>query len=205
MVLDKFKKIYRGTKMLVIDQNTESILLQELRKCWENFPTHRCLHLKFSQVGHEKEECFEGFVEILRGYFEDQAARIYRCHDGDVFVLTRYMTRKRADDFLAHLSSILTPASLKGLAALFEIGVDWGKLRTLCEKKIENIKLEQFQKQEKAKKKEELLKMSREEALKTISEDLVSSLPKRREQRETPEIMIVEDDPFSQKLVGLMK
>jgi len=191
--------------MLVITENTENKLLQELKNCWESFPTHRCLHLKFSQVEHEKEEWFDGFVEVFRGYFEDQAVQIYRCHDGDVFILTRTMTRKRANDFLVHLSPTLTPASPiiigQGLAALFEVGVDWPKLRTICEKKIEDIRFEEAQKQAQAKKKEELVKASREETLKTINDDLINSLSKRREQRDMPEVMVVEDDLFSQKLV----
>ena len=190
--------------MLVIAKDTEPRLLQELKNCWENFPNYRCLHLKFSQVEHEKEEWFNNFVEVLREHFEDQTAQIYRCHDYDVFVLTRYMTHKRVDDFLAHLSLKLEPALQAiikpGLATLFEIGVDWPKLRTVCEKKIENIKHAQKQKQES--KKAELSKMNREETLKTIDDDLVNSLQKRREQRDTPEVMVVEDDLFSQKLVS---
>lgn len=190
--------------MIVIAKDTEKQLLQELKHCWENFPTYRCLHLKFSQMEYEQEAWFDDFVTILRGYFEDKTARVYRCHDRDVFVLTRYMTRKRVDDFLSYLSPQLEPALQAiikpGLASLFEIGVDWPRLRILCERKIENIRLEQ--KQKKIKEQETFSKLSHEEVLRTINDDLISSLAKRREQRDTPEIMIVEDDPFSQKLVG---
>lgn len=192
--------------MLVIVKNTENILLQELKNCWESFPTHRCLHLKFSQLEQDKEEWFDNVLATLRSVLEDKSAQLYLCHDNDIFVLTRYMTQKRVNEFLAHLAPILPSASPKimeqRLADLFEIGVDWRKLRALCEKKIENIRIEQQKKQEKDKKEKELLKVRYEEVLETIREDLVDSLSIRRKQRDTPEVMIVEDDLFSQKLIG---
>ncbi len=192
--------------MSIISTNTEKQLFQELKQCWENSPTRRCLHLKFSQLEDKKEDWFDRFVRILRGQFEDETMQIYHCHDDDVFVLTRTMTRKNVDEFLEHLSPILTPDSAitieERLAALFEAGVDWPTLRTLCEKKIENIKIELLRKQALAKQKEEVSKVSREETLNTISDDLISSLAKRRLQRDAPEIMVVEDDPFSQKLIS---
>lgn len=190
--------------MLIINKNTENQLLQELRECWENFPTRRCLYLKFSQVEDKKDDWFDRFVGILRGQFEDDTIQIYHCHDDDVFVLTRTMTRKHVDEFLEHLPLLLTPDSIDieaRLVALFEVGVDWQTLRMLCEKKIENIKVELLRKQALAKKRE-VSKVSREETLNTISDDLINSLTKRRLQRDTPEIMVVEDDPFSQKLVS---
>lgn len=189
---------------MIIDKNAENTLLQELKTCWENFPSYRCLHLKFSQLEEDAEEWFDPFLWALEVFLDDKSAQLYVCHDKDVFVLTRYMTRKRVDDFLARLPPQLEPAlhafMKPGLATLFEIGVDWPKLRVLCEKKIENVKLQQNQKL--AVKKEELPKVSHEAALNTLNRDLVSSLAMRREQRSAPEIMVVEDDPFSQKLVG---
>ncbi|MCB1720557.1 MAG: response regulator [Rhodospirillales bacterium] len=186
---------------MVIVKNTENIFLQELKNCWESFPTHRCLHLKFSQLEQDKEEWFDNVLAALRSVLEDKSAQLYLCHDNDIFVLTRYVTQKRVDNFLAHLTPILAPAPAKELVALFEIGVHWAKLRTLCEKKIENIKLERTQKQEHAKKKEEIAQLNREETLKTLNKDLIDSISKRRAGRDMPEIMVVEDDLFSQRLV----
>lgn len=192
--------------MLIIAENTERQLLQELKHCRDNFPTFRCLHLKFSQIDLEKQNWFSVFAKFLESYFEDQKLRIYRCYDSDVFVLTRTMTQKRVDEFLAHLPPQLGPAlqlfSKPGLASLFEIGVDWPRLRTLCEKKIENIKIEHLHQEAEARKRAERAKIHREETLKTIDVDLIKSLSARRKHRDLPEIMVVEDDLFSQKLVG---
>ncbi len=186
--------------MLVIAKDTEKTLLQELKTCWESFPTHRCLHLRFSQLEQDKEEWFADVLDSLRAFLEESTAQLYLCHDNDIFVLTRHLTNKRAAEFLAHLSHKLAPAPLTGLASLFEIGVDWPKLRDMCNKKLENIELLKNQKQQE--KKDEVEKVTRDEALGKLDRDLISSLAMRREMREAPVIMVVEDDPFTQKLVG---
>ena len=188
--------------MLVIVKNTEKALLQEFKNCWENFPTHRCLHLKFSQLQERSQEWFSDVSEAAKSFLDDQSAQLYLCSDQDIFIVTRTITKKRANEFLAHLSHKLTPASLRGLAALFEIGVDWPKLRTLCTKKIENIALLKARAEQKKQEKEALVKVSQSETLQTIDATLIQSVGTRRSQREEPLIMVVEDDPFSQRLVG---
>ncbi len=186
--------------MLVIAKDAEEKLLQELKKLWEGDLTYRCLQLKFSQFEQDKEEWFSDLIESLKEHLEEDFSQLYLCHDNDIFVVTRTLTHARLKKFLTHLSPSLAPAPVKGLAALFEIGVDWPKLRTLCTKKIENIKFLKDQKS--PKKKKEVSSITRDEAIKTLDRDLISSLAMRREQRVKPEIMIVEDDPFSQKLIS---
>lgn len=188
--------------MLVVTKNTEDTLFQSLKEHWEKQPTHRCLHLKFSQIQDDTKDWLEVLLYELRQVIDDKTAQVYVCHDEDIFIVTRALTQKRADEILAHLSPKLSPALLSsGLASLFEIGVDWPKLRTLVNKKIENLQLLQEQEKKKQQQKIEVAMVKRETALKTIDRDLVSSLSERRAKRETLEIMVVEDDPFSQKLV----
>lgn len=187
--------------MLVIENNTEQELYKKLKTCWETLPTHRCLHLRLSQIEQDINEWFLELVNELRTYLDDQTAQIYLCHDQDVFLITRAMTKKRADDFLTQLPPKLAPVPLQGLASLFEIGVDWPHLRRLCEKKITDLALKKAQEEQKKEKQAEVAKVNREAVLKTLDQSLVKSLAKRRAMRENPEIMVVEDDPFSQKLI----
>lgn len=188
--------------MLVILKNTEQALLEELKNCWESFPTYRCLYLKLSQLTEKKQEWFSEVSEAVKSFFSDQSAQLYLCNDQDVFVVTRPITKKRFNEFLAHLSHKLTPASLQGLAALFEIGVDWPKLRTLCHKKMATIEILAKLEEKKQKKQAAFNRISTEKTLQKIDTDLIKSLKARREIREEPLIMVVEDDLFSQRLVG---
>lgn len=185
--------------MQIVQQNSEKQLIEILQQHWEKNPTHRCLQLKFSQIDIEREH-IEHVIEGLNAQLEERTAQAYICHDGDVFVLSRQMTQKRVSDLLAHLPLKTAPASLRGLATLFEIGVDWSRLRTICEKKIENYEL--LKRTKPSKHQDKIPPLSYQETLKTLDRKLLQSLAMRREQRQQPEIMVVEDDIFSQKLVS---
>ena len=186
--------------MLVIVKNTEEILYKELKGCWEKFPTHRCLHLKFSQIEQNQEEWRERFLDILQSEIDDRLARTYICYDQDIFVLTRYMTGKSVSKLLQQLAPLFNQKDIEKYAALYETGVDWPKLRTLCEKKIENFHV--LYNSSPAQTEKEEFNISKQEALSALDVNLISSLSTRRKQRENPVIMVVEDDVLSQKLVG---
>jgi CheY-like chemotaxis protein len=191
--------------MLVIAENAENKLMQDLKSCWETLPKHRCLHLQISRLPCDQGMNIKLWLEVILNEFRSavdaQEGTFYVCRDRDLFILTRTLTHKRVEDVLSNLAPKLTPALLSpGLASLFEIGVDWPKLRSICYQKLEAIEIENARKNQK--KREELEKVSKEAALRTINPDLIKSLEARRTKREEPLIMIVEDDPFSQKMIG---
>ena len=185
--------------MLVIEQNTEIKLINNLKTLWENSPTSRCATLRFSQVNFGRKDWFNILIEEITTYFKDDIDTIYRCHDNDIFITSNTFTQKKLDILLTHLKHKLSPASLQGLASLFEVKVDWPKLRTICERKIENLEIIKNKKQQK--KTEKLDSISHEQTLKTLNRDLVSSLTMRREMRNKTAVMVVEDDLFTQKLI----
>lgn len=188
--------------MSVITRNAERLFFEELKMFRDEFPTYRCVYLRFSQLEQDKEIWFETLLDTTRRFFNDDFNSIYLCYDGDVFLLTRTMTHKRLEQFLAHLTPQLTPALLQGLASLFEIGVDWPRLRTLSEKKIENFEIYKAQQKSLMEQKRDLLSSaSVRQTVESVSSEMVFSLPLRRTERRTPEVMVVEDDLFSQKLV----
>ena len=185
--------------MRVIAQNTEQHLIQDLRALWHSAPSFRCVHLRFSSLETKKEEWFPVVLDTLKTYFTEDTETLYVCHDNDVFITTKTFTEKQVSLFLTHLKQKLSPASLQGLAAIFELKVDWPKLRDLCENKIENLTI--LRNKLKQKKKESLGNISRKDTLEKLNVDLISSLGMRRDMREKPVIMVVEDDIFTQKLV----
>lgn len=188
--------------MLVVAKKSEEKLLEEMRQNWRHDPAQRCLQLRFSQVENDVEEWFAILLSLLPDYLDDRASKVFLCEDKDVFVLTRSLTNKRVQDLLTHLAPKLSPApecSLPGLVTLFEIGVSWPQLRGICEKKIEDVAFRAAM--QKRKSRQVLNKVSCTKALETIDESLVGSLSERRRRRLEPQIMVVEDDPFSQRLV----
>lgn len=194
--------------MLVVIKNAEETLIKTFKTCWEEFPTHRCLHLKFSMLEQNKDEWFGVVLEQLRSFLDDKSAQLYITHDNDVFVVTRFMTQKMLEKFLNQLTPRLAPTphpdtptahNLTGLASLFEIGVHYSTLLKICKAKIEHRNAAT---KTKASNENPLPKVSTEKTVKTVDAELIASLAKRRDKREKPEILVVEDDPFSQKLVS---
>ena len=182
-------------------ENAEKGLLEDLKAMSENQPSQRCLFLRCSHIEEEREAWLPIILKVLREEFYDGLEGLYVCHDNDIFILGRFWTYKKLDEFLTHLTPKLPPAPSQELARLFEVGVHWSQLRTLCEKKIENLELLQQASLQEDAQAAELEMVSREETFNTIDPDLISSLPMRREHRNSIEIMVVEDDVFSQKLI----
>lgn len=188
--------------MRIIQDNAESKLLEELRQFWEHNRAMRCLRLRpgFEDYRDDNNDIQELILQELNRCFDDPELKTYLCHDGDLFIISRILTHKRLKDFLAHLAPKLPPALSLGSAALFEIGVDWWRLQMQLNKKIEILKA--LQANSKTKSYEQLSKISRDETFGRLDRDLISSLAMRRDQRAEAEIMVVEDDIFSQRLVG---
>jgi len=187
--------------MLVVKKDTEKKLIATLKNLWENQPTYRCLQFRFSTLEDDVAEFHTLLIHHLRGLLSDESAQSYICSDGDIFVITRSLTQKTLETFLTSLAHKLPPALLTpGLAVLYEIGVDWSRLRTMCNKKIEAIQI--ASRQTKAPSRPSPEKLQKQDALKSMNKDLLSSLAMRRMTRAKPEIMVIEDDPFTQKLVS---
>ena len=128
--------------MEIYKQDAELKLFQNLKEDWSVFPENRCFHLKLSQVEMNEDRWFENLIPALKDIFDLTPCRIYLCRDNDVFILGRHISTKIVNQVLSSvMPHLIAPASAQNqrLADLFEIGVDWPRLRALCEKKIENL------------------------------------------------------------------
>lgn len=189
---------------MIVVKNAEEALLKELKSRREIDPTCRCLYWRAGLLGERRDQWLSPFLERLDNILLSDPGQAYICHDGDVFVIARTLTNKGLSSLVSHLSTKLGPAPAphngQGLADLFEIGMDIERLSTLCDKKIEHKKA--LEKMNADKKKTELAPVSREKTLREINDGLIATVNKRRLERDVPEIMVVEDDAFSQKLVS---
>lgn len=186
--------------MEIITQNAEERLLSTLKECWEKYPNHRCLHMKSFPLKDGDTEILGFFIKTVYAILEDKAMQIFICQDSDVFILSRYLSKKRVSEVLQVMSPKLMPDLNEDPAFLYDIGADWPLLRQICRSKVEKLadkKSKVFIQEEKT----ETESLSVEDVLKKIDRDLIATLKARRELRKTCEVMIVEDDIFSQNLV----
>lgn len=201
--------------MLVTMKSAEHSLLKALTLCKENNPAQRCLRFKLAlssshehspedaeQVNHlaiEENEYTSKICKILATHIPDEHMQIYLCRNNEIFVISRIITHKSVKRILAHLTETIPPAYDIKLADLFEVGFDWRLLKDICEKNIAALS-ENHTNTEKQQS-SHINSITRDDALSTIDPDLLSSLPMRRDMRSNMQIMIVEDDPFSHKMV----
>lgn len=185
--------------MNVVMQDAEKMLRDRTAFLTLNDPHLRCMFIRLSQVKIEQKDWSYVVIAAARDIIDEENIDLYFCEDGDVFIVSRTLTYKKLEQFMTHLTQKLAPASLAGLASLFEFGVDGGRIREICDRKIDHIKILQNRKDEEASKARAALAAA--EACDALDHDLVSSLCRRRKERKTLEVLAVEDDPFSQKLI----
>lgn len=149
--------------MKIVKEDAERSLFDSIQNHWKKNTSQRCLYLKFSQSGIESQKWFQPFIKELDAFFDDKAGEVFLCNDNDVFILTKFITKKNLGRFLAHLAAKLTPAPFsrplfsKDLAFLYEIKVDLEALKPICARKIENSEIEKNKRaQQKAEKEAEL-------------------------------------------------
>ena len=131
---------------------------------------------------------------------------VFICKDHDVFIINRTMTHKRVTKLLTHLKPKLGLAreEMAGLASLYELKVDLPKLKVLCEKKLESLclEIELAEHEKKLKIPKNTSAKDKNAILTKTNKELANTLPSRRQKRKIAEIMVIEDDPFSQRLIS---
>lgn len=176
--------------MLVITQETGQAFARELEFCLQKDESWRCVILNFSQASLKSKNWFTRVSEKIHYCLGDEAGSIFLFEDNDLYILSRHATKKSFDYLLTHLSTVLMPLPVRGLASLYELPMDWKILKDFLAEKED-------------KKNKEIKVEFKQPSLfiDALHKPLLSSITARREKREKPGILVVEDDPFSQRLV----
>ncbi len=187
--------------MRVIRKNVEALLYQDIKSLWEDASSSRSVYFRFSTLQADLSELHSAFVDLCSKLFPLDISSIYICHDGDVFLISDSFTQRHVNKIMSALSGFGSDVGSKGnLTSIAEIRVSWNHLREVLIAKIDHYKI--YQERLLRQKKAEVKKVSRETTFNTLDKDLISSLSMRREMRDTAVVMVVEDDPFTQKLVS---
>lgn len=184
---------------MIIAKEAEKKLFEQLNDDVVHNPLVRCLYVRLSTLDIDFKEWFPRFAYEFSKYFDDKNLSVYVCHDRDIFITSRVVTQTKFDQFTAYLTQKLQPALPTELATFFEVGIDWGRLKTLCQRKIDA-----FSEKKKIKnivKKDIIASVTTDQTFGALDVNLISSLSMRRDMRNDTDIMVVEDDIFSQKLI----
>ena len=185
--------------MIKIFENTETLLIDSINQFSRMAPNLRCVHLKLSKCGeryfHEIEML--KLSKITEEIFDKKTSYFFYCQDGDVFIIAPHISPKLYDKFLTHLVENLRLASYEKLASLFELGHDSAKLVKIVENKKRKINLI-------AKKKTTHSLPDKKSEIDFIdsTSSIAMNFSKRRANRSIRNILVIEDDPFTRKLIA---
>ncbi len=179
--------------MLVITQDTEKIFTQELELCANQTDSWRCLVFRFSQLEGKPQGWFSNMLDKVSSCLGDNGARAFLFSDDDVCILLKHATQKGFLTLLSQLTVIFSMMPFQDKASLHEVKVDMPVLRDLKNRENSIRKSEPNT--------GHILK--RQSSIdKRHYEEMSSTLAARRARRSAPGILIVEDDPFSLRLVS---
>ncbi len=176
--------------MIIITQNTSEIFPQELRLCSSSSQSWRCLVFNFSKIKSKKEGWFSQVLNTVSTCLGEDGARAFLFDNEDVYFLLKFATQKAFLTLITQLSRLLS-LDISSYSTLYEVPVHLEELQELINGREKNIASANLDISKES--------ISRDE--KYFSE-LSNSLSARRFRRIEPSILVIEDDPFSLRLVG---
>lgn len=183
--------------MKIATHNSEKLLLADLREARIGNPKHRCLLLRLSQVEEDISIWLPALERSMRHSMLGVTEQVYLTHDQDIFIYGWGLTQTLCQDLAYELSDTLSRKSMQNLMQLYEIGMHWNQLESLCVAKIRALE----EKNNKKGKVTQTNTMSREDMFSHLDLTLIETLENRRLKRKEINILVVEDDIFSQTLV----
>lgn len=184
--------------MILIDENVEAKLTQALEALRTSPKTTRCI--AFSPMGKAPDEAFKTtLVKLAQQYIPATEAHIYICADGDVIILAPNIPIKEGKEFILSVANHINKPADDDWIGFYEVSVHINKLLLLVEQKRIRLNRQQEEKQKIAEQQQQQRK--RNAILNAGTGGKSGEISRRRAAREKPELMIIEDDAFSRRLV----
>ncbi|MCB9988443.1 MAG: response regulator [Rhodospirillales bacterium] len=160
-----------------------------------------CIHIKAATLDHRY---FTQLPTIITQWIgHDDHGAILVCHDRDIFVFSKNITFKVFVKFRDRFYAQFKNAGARGagLVSFYDVTINGTGLRELAEHKRERKLI--LRKEEEEKKRLQNQEKKKEAILNApLNQELVKTLVQRRRDRQKTEVLVVEDDPFSRKLVA---
>ena len=189
--------------MIIIDEHADSALIKRLEELRSQPKAAQLIHFKLSGRLTESgsaEHARSNVIASVQNFISGISPQMYICADGDIFILAPSLAAKEARKIIYDVALRLHATAASDFAELYEVEAHANKLLLLVEQKVEERRkaAEALQKQQQmeqaARKHQEILNHG-------VSHHKTHDIAARRRSRSKPELMIIEDDTFSCKLV----
>ena len=185
--------------MKLFSRNAEELLFNKAKTIREQHLGWRCIHIDFKS---HKDQCSEGLrtnivTNIIKELLAWEVGYIYLCEDGDVFILFQGKIKDLIDQLGEYFRDLgaIKGAEGKSLYSTLDLSVDWEAFYGLCEEKhVARKPVQQVPDLQ-----------NNGPSYKPLSEldtTLFHAADAQRGQRKRLLVEVVEDDPFTRRLVA---
>lgn len=184
--------------MLIIDEGAEARLAEMLEALKQHPKSSRCIYFALTQQPSVA-GIRERVMQATRRYLKETNAHIYFCDDGDIFIVASSIPMKDGHWLIHDVAAFLGIPAYESWVSFYDISLHIHRIHVLVEQK-----LTKKQQAEQALKKQRELQIKAERRDAILNTNLLGcsdDIKARRNGRHTPEILIIEDDAFSRKLV----
>lgn len=182
--------------MLIIRDKAEQKLIQAIESLVQEKNGKRCIHFRHSLLQQHSSFTMPRLQDLIPQYITDPQARLFICTDSDVYLVAFGISPSTFSELCQHIATLLDIDDIHTHMSLHEIIHEAHHLTQACTDKIERIQSQQTIQRNApaASENENILTLP-------LDESLVQSIIERRSSRPHIKVLVVEDDPFSARMV----
>ena len=189
--------------MIVIEKEAELKLLDELKRIRHEPNGYRFIHYSFSQMKEEERGLVQELLtlKIIADIIENPHAKVFVCEDMDVIIIGQNIFTRTFDELTIEIYNLCQITIIREFSKFYDVDNSWPRLYNLAKNKYQPIldrkrsETEFEAIQRKTLEKQTVLSASH------VDKKLIASIAERRLRRSEINILIVEDDAFSRKLI----
>lgn len=184
--------------MKIYTKDAESSLYEMARNLSEDHKAWRSIYFNFSEINEAYKEGLRTnlVVNIIKDLLADEEGYVYLCRDSDVIILFQGSVQRILNKLGEYISSAVPMAdknSRDEFCAIYDLSKSWNVFYAICKSKAENIEEPEKKPEQKAKPAMRKMELAKETFDKSAAD---------RKTREKLLALVVEDDPFTRRLVA---
>lgn len=191
--------------MIIVSHSATATLVKDLERCRAEGMAERCIYLKLAHLSNRAADWIDDVASYLEEMIGDDLGRIFLCEDGDVFIIASGLNKKKLSEvFLCVLPHLQPAPDPQGLAVLYELSVDINAVLIIAQDKYDIIlDAEKLIYEERQRLKQDKIDIQQRAILNlNITQDMKQAVINKRFKRDKLEILLVDDDAFSRRMVS---
>lgn len=198
-IFAKYKQVIAATKaqileeyvMIIIKEQAEKKLITFLEKIKDKSTGLRSGIIRLSNLESSHVVNLSQSCDIIKEIINDDEATLYVFSTNDIVLLSKKINTNIFNEITLRIQTLLGIENISILCELYEVDHRWSSIAIFCEEKL-NTTNPTIEKTEE----------NNNKALKIIDQGLIDGIAKRRAEKDSISILIVEDEAFSRKLVS---